>query len=80
MNQLFLSIDVLIKVANLAQSKGILTLEEAKTVHESIEVQQNHYKELSEQLKAQDVVENTKPDQDQTPERKLSAKKVPVKR
>lgn len=47
MNQLRNSFEVLKKVAERAQTSGILSLEEAVTVKQSIDIQTNHYESLA---------------------------------
>ena len=47
MNQLKNSFEVLKKVAERAQTSGILSLEEAVTVKQSIDIQTNHYESIA---------------------------------
>lgn len=47
MQELLNSIKILIQVANVAQSKGLLTLDEAVSVKQSIDIQTKYYNDLS---------------------------------
>lgn len=69
MKEVFNSAQVLINVAERAQKAGILTLDEAVQVKQSIDIQTDYYKQLAEKL--------NEPEDMPTPEQ---PKKQPVKR
>jgi len=51
----FNSAQVLINVAIKAQEKGgVLTIKEAATVSQAIDIQEEYYKQLNEQIKSQE--------------------------
>lgn len=52
MKNVFNSAQVLINIAQRAQAKGLLTIDEAVTTKQAIDIQVDYYKQLGEQLQA----------------------------